>query len=178
MARTRDFSLRALYEALDEQRKVRGLSWAEATRQMNGQAGVSKRHVASKGHSLSASTVKAMRIRTVAEGDGVLQMLRWLDRTPESFLPNYDSASARDADFPDVPSGGVLRFDTKKLYGAVNARRQESDMTWQDAAKQIGVAAAGLQHLSKGGRTSFPQVMRILRWLGRRAADFTRVAEH
>jgi hypothetical protein len=107
---------------------------------MNGLVDPSNRHAASKEHALSASTVKATRIRTVSEGDG------------------------------------VLRFDTKTLYEKLNSRRQESNMTWQDAASQIGVAAASLQHLSKGGRTSFPQVMRILRWLGRSAGEFTRVA--
>lgn len=178
MARSADFSLRSLYDALDQQRCARGLSWAEATRQMNGQAGPPKGKATSKGHALSASTVKATRIRTVAEGDGVLGMLRWLNRTPESFMPNYDSANADRAHLPDVPAGGVLRFDTKKLYGVVNARRQERELTWQDAARQIGVAASSLQHLSKGGRTSFPQVMRILQWLGRPAADFTRIAAH
>ena len=176
MARSADFSLRALYNALDEQRIARGLSWAEATRQMNGLADPSNRHAASKGHALSASTVRATRIRTMAEGDGVLQMLRWLNRSPESFLPNCDLANATPAQLPDVPPGGVLRFDTKQLYSAINARRQEQNMTWRDAACQIGVAAASLQHLSRGGRTSFPQVMRILHWLGRRAAEFTRIA--
>jgi len=176
LARPADFSLRALYNALDEQRRARGLSWVEATRQMNGPVDPSNRHAASKEHALSASTVKATRIRTVSEGDGVLQMLRWLNRSPESFLPNRDLANVTRAQLPDVPQGGVLRFDTKKLYEKLNSRRQESNMTWQDAASQIGVAAASLQHLSKGGRTSFPQVMRILRWLGRSAAEFTRVA--
>lgn len=172
MVHAADFSLRSLYEALDEQRKMRGLSWAEATRQMNGNG------KSSKGHALSASTVKAIRIRTVAEGDGVLQMLRWLNRTPESFLPNYDSANADRTHLPDVPAGCVLRFDTKTLYGAIDALRQERKLTWNEAARQIGVAAGSLQHLSKGGRTSFPQVMRILQWLGRTAAEFTRIAEH
>jgi hypothetical protein len=81
-----DFSLRALYKALDAQRRKRGISWAEATRQMGG------RSEKTLGLALSPSTVQATRVRRNAEGDGVLAMLGWLNRSPESFVPGYNEA--------------------------------------------------------------------------------------
>jgi hypothetical protein len=128
-------------------------------------------------HALSPSTVQATRIRAVMEGDGVLQMLRWLNRTPESFVPGHEQAMDAGAGFPDVAPHQVLRFDTKKLYAALDARRGERGMTWRQVAAEIGVGASTLTRLAKGGRAAFPGVMRIVTWLGRPAADFTRASD-
>jgi ribosomal protein L24E len=166
-----DFSLRALYEALDAQRQARGLSWAQATREMSGQ---SKRGSA---HALSPSTVTGTRTRAVAEGDSVLAMLRWLGRTPESFVPGHSQLEAPGARLPNVPPGKILRFDTKKLHAALDAQRRERKITWAQAAREVGLGVTSLTHLSKGGRTGFPHVMRIVRWLGWPAAEFTRAAD-
>jgi len=71
----------------------------------------------------------------------------------------------------------ILRFDTRAIYAALDARRTERGMTWRQVAAEIGgLNAASLTHLAKGGRTSFPGVMRITAWLGRSAANFTRAA--
>lgn len=170
MTRADDFSLRALFEALDAQRQARGLSWAQVMRQMSGQSNMRSR---SHGHALSASTVKATRIRTVSEADGILQMLLWLDRAPESFVPGHPHSEDASARLPSVPAGRVLRFETKKLHVALDAQRIERKTTWTQVAKEIGVGVSSLTHLARGGRTAFPQVMRIVRWLGRPAAHFT-----
>jgi ribosomal protein L24E len=171
LTRSRDFSIRALYAAIDAHRQARGLSWSEATREMNRRSG------RSSAHRLSTSTVRGTRIRTVAEGDGVLQILRWLNRTPESFVPGYQESEDASARLPDVSSHQVLRFDTKKLHAALDAQRIERKMTWTQVAKEVGLSAPRLTRLSKGGRTGFPHVMRIVRWLGRPAADFTRASD-
>jgi hypothetical protein len=167
--RSGDFSLRALYTALDAQRRARGLSWSEATQEMHGHAG------RPSGHRLSPSTVTGTRTRAVAEGDGVLQMLRWLHRTPESFVPGHRESGDGER-LPDVPSHHTLRFDTKKLHAALMAQRIERELTWSDVAQEIGIGVSSLTHLSHGGRTAFPQVMRIVRWLDRPAAEFTRTS--
>jgi hypothetical protein len=171
LTQSSDFSLRALHAALDAQRKSRGLSWAQATREMNGHA------ARPSAHQLSSSTVTGTRTRTVAEGDGVLQMLRWLNRTPESFMPGHPCSEDASAHLPQVPPRHVLRFDTKKLHAALDAQRIEREMTWAKVAKEVGFGASTLTHLSSGGRTAFPQVMRIVRWLARPAAHFTRASE-
>lgn len=175
----RDFSLRALYAALDAQRQACGISWAQATREMNGPAKhgfASSRNRAS--HALSPSTVTGTRTRLVAEADGVLQMLRWLDRTPESFVPRHAAANTAGARLPAVPPGHILRFDTRRIHAALDMQRAEREMTWSQVAEEIGVAASTLTHLAKGGRTAFPHVMRIVRWLSRPAADFTHASPH
>jgi hypothetical protein len=64
-----DFSLEALHAALDAQRRARGLTWSAALREISR---VSER----PGRRLSLSTLKGVGTRRVAEGDGVLQMLR------------------------------------------------------------------------------------------------------
>lgn len=139
---------------------------------MNGRSRSDRR----SGHALSSSTVKAIGVRTVAEGDGVLQMLLWLRRTPESFVPGYSEAGSAGAYLPEVPPRHVLRFDTKKLHAALNAQRLERKLTWMGIAKQLGLGPSSLTHLANGGRTAFPQVMRMVQWLNRPAADFTRAS--
>jgi hypothetical protein len=164
-----DFSLGALYAALDAERRRRGLSWAKATQEINGPSG------RSPGHRLSPSTVTGTRTRVVAEGDGVLQMLRWLNRTPESFVSGHQEAGDGGR-LPEVPSHHTLRFDTKKLHAAIDRERVERELTWAQVAQEVGIGVSSLTHLSHGGRTAFPQVMRIVRWLAKPAAQFTRTS--
>jgi len=166
-----DFNLRALYASLNAQRQARGLSWVQAAKEINQQP---KRLSA---HRLSASTLTGTRTRTVVEGDGVLQMLRWLNRTPESFVPGHQDSQEASARLPDVATHQILRFDTRKLHAALNAQRIKRKMTWAQVAKEVGLNAPSLTRLSKGGRTGFPQVMRIVGWLARPAADFTRATD-
>ncbi len=166
-----DFSLRALYAALDEERRVRGLSWAQATREMNRQP------ARSSVHRLSPSTVTRPRPGAVAEGDGVLQMLLWLKRTPESFVHGHQASGAVGTPLPDVPVDRVLRFDTRKLYAALDAQRVERHLTWAQVAQEVDLSVSSLTHLAKGGRTAFPQVMRMVTWVARPAAHFMRSSE-
>ncbi|MGA3345882.1 MAG: hypothetical protein ABSC76_13525 [Terracidiphilus sp.] len=171
MALSNDFSLRGLYAALDAQRQARGLSWSQVTKEMHGRSG------RNSARGLSASTISGARIRKALEGDGVLQMLHWLDRTPESFVPGHQSSEEFDERLPEIPQGKVLRFDTKMLHAALDARRIDQELTWAQVAKESGVGVSTLTYLSKGGRTAFPQVMRMTGWLGRPAAHFTRASD-
>lgn len=63
------FDAKALYEALDAQRRSRGMSW----RQVAAEIGV------------SVSTLTHTRHGGRMEVDGMLAMVRWLGRTAESF---------------------------------------------------------------------------------------------
>ena len=157
------FDVQALYAALDEQRCSRRLSWQEVAREIG---------------SVSPSTLNGMRARGSVEGDGVLQMLRWLDRTPESFVPGHQAASTGEETLPRAGRTQKLRFDTKAMYAALDSRRLEQGMTWQQVADEIGgVNVANLTRLAHGGRVAFPHVMRLFGWLGRPAASFMRVSE-
>jgi len=167
--RPADFDVDALYEALDAERLARGLSWAQLAREVSaqfGRTGLSQ---------IAGSTLSGMRGRRFVEGDGVLQALRWLNRTPESFVPGHPPAS--DEALPHVGTDRILRFDAIAIYNALDAQRTARGLTWPQVADEIGgVAPGGLRRLAKGGRVGFPEVMRIFRWLGRPAASFTREA--
>lgn len=170
-SRTTDFQLADLYAALDAQRRQRNLSWSEAVRQIAGSGGAATRR------RLSLSTILATRSARVSEADGVLQMLLWLGRSPESFSPEHPTWRERSRPLPSVPPGKVLRFDTRAIHKAVNEQRSTRGLTWAETAAHLGLGVSTLRHLAAGGRTAFPQVMRITAWLGRPAADFTRAAD-
>jgi len=126
---------------------------------------------------VSPSTVKSLATKAVAEGDGVLSMLRWPNRSPESFLPGWDARTASEAErLPQVPRGRCLRFDVRKMYDALNDHRQVRRMTWQEVARESGVFPSTLTNMSKASRTGFPHVMRITHWLGQPVAQFTRLS--
>src|SRR5262245_791364 len=105
--RPADFSLTALHAALDAERTARGLSWAAAAAEMK----------------VSPSTVAQLHRRATAEADGVLQMLHWLGRAPESFLAGDPAAADGRARWPGISSNGILRFDTARLRAALDAAR-------------------------------------------------------
>lgn len=136
MPQSNDFSLPALYEALDAQRRARGLSWARATREINRQS---------------------------ARGSAA-------DATPV-LSPSTVDASAR---LPDIRAQQVLRFDTQTLHAALNTQRLERQMSWAQVAMDVGLSVSSLTHLSTEGRTAFPSIMRIVRWLRQPAAHFMR----
>ena len=120
---TGEFDIGALYAALDAQRNARGISWQQVAREINaGFDGMPLRPV-------SASTLRTMREHPVVEGDGVLQILLWLNRTPESFVRPVRQP-ATNAALPEVGPGKILRFDTSSLHAALDAtaNRQRNDL--------------------------------------------------
>jgi len=166
-----DFDVDALYAALDEARRARGLSWQQLAREISAQFG------RTGSRPIAASTLSGMRGKRVIEGDGVLQALRWLNRTPESFVPGHQSSA--DETLPHVEPDRILRFDAIAIHNALDAQRTARGLTWPQVAREIGgVAPSGLTRLANGGRLGFPGVMRIFRWLGKSAVSFTRIAEH
>jgi hypothetical protein len=164
-----DFDLQALGAALDAQREARGLSWAAVAGQIHDPL------VRTPATGVNASTIRGVGTRASAEGDGVLAMLRWLDRTPESFVPGHPWANAEAARLPRVTPGQILRFDVQAIHAALDAQRIAKGMTWAQLAREIGgFQASGLTRLADGGRIGFPRVMRIFAWLELPAARFTR----
>jgi hypothetical protein len=157
VTRSDDFDLAVLHQALDAERRTRGLTWTAATKEM----------------SVAPSTVAGLRTRSVAEADGVLQMLRWLGRAPESFGADHRVAAAAES-LPDAGPGQILRIDTRELHAALDALRIERRLTWDGVARELGVGVSSLTRLADGGRTAFPQVMRMTRWLGEPVARFVR----
>jgi transcriptional regulator with XRE-family HTH domain len=159
-ARAVHFDSPALYAALDAQRQAQGLTWQEVARQIR----------------VSASTLAGVKRAAVLEGDGVLGMVRWLGCSPERFTLGAGEASTGPMAIASaVGRGQYLRFDTRAMHAALDARRRARGLTWREAAEEIGVGASSLTHLAKGGRTGFPHVMRMAAWLDRTAESFTHV---
>jgi transcriptional regulator with XRE-family HTH domain len=63
------FDTQELYDALEKQRVARGITWTDVARETG----------------VSTSTLTGTRRGGRLEVDGVLAMVRWLDRTVESF---------------------------------------------------------------------------------------------
>jgi len=169
-----DFDVAGLYAALDARRSLRGLSWQQVADEIN------SFFEKVPARPISRSTIVRTREGGIVEGDSVLQMLRWLGRTPESFMPQPLSWATAGSSLPSVGPDRILRFDAHAVYSAINAQRMERRLTWPQVASEIGglsFSAASLKRLEKGGRVGFPSVMRIFRWLGRPATSFMRASE-
>jgi hypothetical protein len=105
----------------------------------------------------------------------VLQVLRWLRRTPESFLAGHDTLPQAEETLPDPGPSRILRFDTWALYAALDAERRERGLTWKQMAGALpGFTASMLTNLSTGPLIGFPRVMMLTQWLRRPAASFVR----
>jgi hypothetical protein len=165
---TSDFDLTALWEALDLQRRMLALSWAEVASSINGSG--------FGGTLLSPATLAGLKDKDVAEGDGVLQMLIWLERTPESFVPGFEEADEEAYKLPLPGTHEIVRFDSASIFRAVNAVRTARALSWTEAAHEIGGFTGGmLSRMAAGGRVAFPGVVRIARWVNMPVASFTKV---
>jgi len=168
-----DFDIAALHAALEARRIERGLTWKAVAAEVNR---------ADQGggiHPISPSTISGLKDKSWgAEGDGVLQMLLWLDRTPESFVPGHPGAAHPDAQFPRVADAKILRFDVPSIYARLDALRAARGLTWAQTASGIGgrCNADMLRNMKTQSRTGFPHVMRLARWLCCPAVALTRVA--
>ncbi len=166
---TADFDLRALYDALNEARRERSISWSSVAEEVN-RCRTTLRPIA-------VSTITGLKTKALGEGDGILQMLIRLGRTPESFVPGIADASSDRYRLPDLTTGRILRWDTKALHAAVDAERRSKQLTWADVAREVGdFTPSMLTNLAKGPRIGFPRVMRLVRWLDQPAVTFTRIA--
>src|SRR5262245_26696156 len=116
-----DFSLRALYDALDARRKERGLTWTGVMREVN--------RFITTGHPVATATITSLKTKAVAEGDGVLQFLLWLGRSPESFMPGFVDADAERFQLRQLPLHQILRWDSKALHAALNEQREARHMS-------------------------------------------------
>ncbi len=170
MRELQDFDLVALHDALDEKRVRCGLTWRGAADEIN------RPFRGSAASGISPSTISGVSKKHAVEGDAVLQMLIWLERTPESFMPEHDRHPVADEALPVVGPNRILRWDAPALHRAVAATRVDLGMTWDQVAQQTGCSVTSLTGLSRAQRVGFPHVMRIVRWLGRPAAEFTRAS--
>jgi DNA-binding XRE family transcriptional regulator len=169
-----DFDIAALFRAMDIKRVSRKLSWTQVANEIWGMSADLNR--LRSDHPISPSTITGMPKRDNTTCQHALFFLRWLGRSPESFLPGVD-AGLRGTELPPAGPDRRLRWDLPRLYDAINARRQEHGMTWPRLAKVIGCTPSQLMGIRKARYAiNMKLAMRIVQWLGRPAADFVYLA--
>lgn len=166
--RISNFDLNALFTALDSERQVRSLSWNGLTREINDLF----KDVPC--HPIATSTITGLKGKHEVIGNAALQMLVWLDRTPESFMAGHANAANPAEMLPKLGSDRILRFDTPAIFRAMDAVRVERDLSWQKVAEEIGgVSSAQLTRFAKGAGIGIVAAGRIAQWLRRPVASFT-----
>jgi hypothetical protein len=164
-----EFDMRALQTALDDERRARKLTWDQLAAEINAPF----EHTPSI--PISVGTLRTMTAKRSVTSGVVLQVLRWLRRSPESFLAGRDQAPAAAEALPEAGPAQILRFDTRALHAALDAHRRERAMTWKEVAGELrGFTPSMLANLASGPLIGFPRVMTLTQWLGRPAADFIR----
>jgi hypothetical protein len=164
-----DFDINALHAALDAQRRARHLSWTELAVEIN------EPFNGTSSIPISVTTIRTMQSKRSVTSAVVLQILRWLKRSPESFLSGRKSAPTEGELLPTPGPSRILRFDTKALHAALNAARVEQGMTWKQVAEELpGFTESMLTGLAAGPLIGFPRVMLITQWLCRPASSFVR----
>jgi hypothetical protein len=168
------FDATAFFEAIDAQRIQGGLSWRQVADQIWEQSAALNRQ--RQDHPISPSTLTGIARRGDCTCQHALFFLRWLGRTPESFLtsPLTSNGAALPAAGPDRR----LRWDLAALYEALNSRRLERQLTWVELADQLRCTANQLT----GIRTAryaigMKLAMKIVQWLECPASTFIYAAK-
>jgi hypothetical protein len=169
-----DFDVAALFEALDAQRRSRALSWAGVARELWDLSATL--NLQRNDHPISPATLTGMADLMDTSCQHALFMLRWLGRSPESFVPG----AVLDAESTALPAAGAdrrLRWNLKRLYEALDAQRRERNMTWAQLAQELRCTPSQLTGIRKARfAIGMRLAMRIAVWLGRPARDFIDVA--
>jgi len=170
----RPFDAAGLYSALDAHRAELGLSWKQVADQLwNLSADLNdQRH----DHPISPSTLTNMAKNPRTSCQHALFMLRWLDRTPESFLEGTTDDSPRFA-LPPAGPDRRLRWSLKLLYKTMDEKRRQEGLTWPQLGVTLHCSPGRLTALRTAKfATDMDLAMRIVQWIGRPAADFIYLA--
>lgn len=142
--------LRALRQALEDERAARSLTWAEVGRQ------------------LRIPTIHDMGKGSHMQADAVVLALQWLRRRCDDFVVRPNGRAAPWAGREPLPDPPPLfaRFDTIALHAALDRRRTERGLTWPQVASMLGTTPAVLARFTKGGRTSGQLMVAAAEWAG------------
>lgn len=121
---------------------------------------------------VATSTIDRMEDGRPMEADGVLAMVRWLRVFPEHFVIPAPGGGALLS-----PSAPMVRADTKAMHRALERRRADTELSWRTVAEVLGVSAAELARLKRGGRTTIATLVASAVWLGVPIAQLTHETE-
>lgn len=165
-----DFDIGALFDALDSQRRNRALGWQGVAQELWNQSAAlnARRH----DHPISASTLTGMVKLGDTSCQHALFVLRWLGRTPESFMPG-STADAKRTALPFAGADQRLRWNLQELYGALDLQRRERSLTWAELAHELHCSPSQLSGIKRARfAIGMRLAMRIVKWLDRPARDF------
>jgi hypothetical protein len=163
------FNMRAFYAEFDEQRRARGLSWTQLAAEIN------RPFETTPSIPISPATLRDMLKKRSVTSAVVLQVLRWLGRTPESFLTDPTRSVTEGEQLPEAGLDRILRFDTRAIYEALELERRKRGLSWQEVANELpGFTTSMLTNLASGPLIGFPRVMTLTQWLGDPVAAFVR----
>jgi hypothetical protein len=163
------FDMQALHTTLDDERRVRDLSWVDLA------ADINRPFKGTTSIPISVSTIQKMSKKSFVTSAVVLQVLRWLDRSPESFLSGRLVEPKADEKLPDAVATRILRFDTRAIYAALDDERHRRNLTWRQLVAQLpGFTQSMVANLAEGPLIGFPRVMILTQWLDCSAATFVR----
>ena len=154
------FDVQSLWDAMNAKRRKSGYTESEMMEALN--------RVNNQRVPMALETVKNMVRRRDTTCQHALHMLRWLDRTPESFLTN----AQQDAPLP-FSSEKRLYWSMPALGEAVDKEKKSRGLTWQQVADELDCTrnqASGIRKLRYG--MSVHLAMRITLWLGRPSTEF------
>lgn len=177
-AAIREFDGGALYAALEAKRRREGISWpaaAAAIWNMSSALNAARDARGLANHPISPSTLRSLGRRGDTTCQHALFFLRWLERTPESFLAGAPLGAG--APLPACGPGRRPRWDLKALHAALQEVRRSRSLTWTQTAHELGCQSGQLTGL-KSARfaTGMNLAMRITQWVGQPAADFVYLA--
>jgi DNA-binding XRE family transcriptional regulator len=162
-----DFDAMALFAALDAQRQERGLTWRQVAEEI-WQLSSELNPLRPDDHPIAPATITNVARMGDTSCQHALFFLRWLDRSPESFVP-----SAPETAPITVGPDRRPRWNLKALYAAMDQRRRADGLTWAALASHLGCTPSQVTGLRTARyATSMRLAMRICRWLDRPAADF------
>jgi hypothetical protein len=168
-----DFDPQSLFDALDRQRQERGLSWTGVARELWSMS-AELNALRPSDHPLAPVTITNVARNGDTSCQHALFFLRWLGRTPESFMPDAECA---DVPLPEAGPDRRLRWHLGHLYAALDAQRRADGLTWKALAGELHCTTNQLTGLRTARyATSMRLAMRICRWLRRPAADFVDAA--
>jgi hypothetical protein len=169
------FDCGALFNALDAQRRDRGLGWYELADELWQQSSDLNGTRASD-HPLCGGAVQRLQERGATSCQYALFMLRWLRRAPEDFLtgPVLDVGDVR---LPQAGTDSRLRWDLNQLHSALNDQRRRQNLNWADLAEKLDCTPARLTNLRTARLADMDLAMRITQWLRQPAAAFIHPAQ-
>ena len=122
-------------------------------------------------HPISPATITDMARRGDTTCQHALFMLRWLERSPESFLAG--DGVRPEAPLPPCGPDRRLRWGPTRLYEALETRRRERELTWAQLAAELRCTPNQLTGIRRSRfAIGMTLAMRITQWLGQPAADF------